>query len=69
MENLRSKTENHLKAAGKTYWQHLYGASKTAVECFHAGAAAIIHGVLPFLFEHTASDKIRKMYSRQNPDR
>lgn len=27
----------------------------------------MIHGVLPFVFETTASDTIRKIYQRQNP--
>ncbi|MCX6124287.1 MAG: DUF6356 family protein [Proteobacteria bacterium] len=39
---------------------------KTSNQCLLAGTAAFIHGLLPFLFETTASDTIRKIYHRQN---
>ncbi len=69
MKRLRRKVAEHLQGANKTYSQHLVGATKTGMECLFAGAAAIIHGMFPVLFEKTASDMIRKIYQRQNPTR
>ena len=67
MKSIKQETKSHLQAAGKTYSQHLKGALKTSGQSLFAGTAAMVHGVLPFLFETTASDTIRKMYRRQNP--
>lgn len=67
MKELREKITSHLIEANKTYFQHMRGAAKTCRQCFLAGTAAMIHGVLPFVFETTASDTIRKIYQRQNP--
>jgi hypothetical protein len=67
MKGVARKARAHLDEAGKSYLQHLRGAARTSRQCFLAGTAALIHGVLPFLFVTTASDAVREMYRRQNP--
>ena len=67
VKRIKREITGHLKAANKTYSQHLKGAMKTGAQSLFAGTTAMVHGVLPFLFETAASDTIGKIYRRQNP--
>jgi hypothetical protein len=66
---MKTKVTSHLEEANKNYFEHLSGAFLTTRQCFAAGTAALIHGIFPFLFETTASDTIRVIYRRQNPEK
>lgn len=55
----KSFTE-HPKLAGENYWQHLGFTIVMSARLIGSGIALIIHGLLPFLFVHTASDAIRE---------
>lgn len=44
-------SENHLEEVEKNYFQHLFGAWKVA-------SILIIHGLLPNVWKHKASDII-----------
>jgi hypothetical protein len=61
-----SRLTEHLSNTNKSYFGHFRGALLTSIECFVAGLAALLHGLLPFILETTASDKIREIYKRQN---
>lgn len=52
---------DHPEQTGETYLQHLAFTARTTVELFCIGAALIIHGLFPFLFETTASRGIRRL--------
>ena len=54
----------HPASVDETYLQHLCFAMTFSLKLFGAGLAALVHAFLPFLFEKTASDAIRKMYAR-----
>ena len=45
------ETDNHLKDVNKTYLEHLVGAWKVAF-------VLIVHGLLPNIWKHKASDII-----------
>ncbi|MFW0778083.1 MAG: DUF6356 family protein [Rickettsiales bacterium] len=53
---------DHPKDIGENYFQHLTFTIKMMFRFMWVGAAMVIHGLLPFLFEHTGSEQITKMY-------
>jgi Family of unknown function (DUF6356) len=53
----------HPDALGETYLQHLWHALSYSGRMFLAGGAALVHALLPFLFEKTASNMIKTMYA------
>ena len=46
---------NHPHHAGESYWVHFKFAIWAGFRMILAGIICIIHGCVPFLFEHTAS--------------
>jgi len=50
----------HPKAAGETYWQHFAFTISMATRLGLCSMALIIHGIFPFLFVHTTSNKMKK---------
>jgi hypothetical protein len=54
----------HLDVVDETYAQHFRHATSFALEMFAAGLACLVHAVLPFLFERTGSDCIRRLHER-----
>lgn len=55
---------DHPGTVGETYFGHMAFAAWFASRLFMAGAAALIHALLPFLFETTASSIVRELYER-----
>ncbi|MFK7938176.1 MAG: DUF6356 family protein [Roseovarius sp.] len=54
----------HPHSVDETYFQHLLFAGRFSLLLFGAALAALIHAVLPFLFEKTASRMIAQMYAK-----
>jgi len=54
----------HLEAVDESYFEHMRFAGWFAGQLFLAAGAALIHALLPFLFESTASTIIRRLYER-----
>ena len=57
---------DHPASVEETYFEHLRFAGWFAARLFAAGGAALVHAVIPCLFEKTTSNLIREMYSRIN---
>lgn len=55
---------DHPASVNETYFQHLCFASSFAVTLFAAGGAALVHAIIPPLFETTASRQIAKLHAR-----
>jgi len=53
---------DHPHQGGETYLQHLAFTARMTIELFCIGAALIIHGLFPFLFETTASRGINRLH-------
>lgn len=53
--------EKHLDKVGMTYFGHMAGAWKFAFKLQLAALAGLVHGLLPNLFETTASDTVKKL--------
>ena len=54
---------SHPASVDETYGEHFLFATSTGLKLLGAGAAAVIHGFLPFLFETTASGMMKKLHS------
>jgi hypothetical protein len=55
---------DHPASVDETYFGHMAFAGWFAGRLFMAGAAALVHAFLPFLFETTASRIVRELYER-----
>lgn len=55
---------DHPASIGETYFGHMAFAAWFSSRLFLAAFAALIHALLPFLFETTASRIIRELYER-----
>ncbi|MEP1198828.1 MULTISPECIES: DUF6356 family protein [unclassified Tateyamaria] len=55
---------NHPRQVDETYAEHAVFASGFAFRLFLAGGAALVHAIIPCMFEKTASRMIADMYAR-----
>lgn len=55
---------DHPKSVGETYLQHFCAASGFAFAMIGAGAACLIHALIPGLFVQTGSAAIERLYDR-----
>ena len=62
--NLAKLFTDHPASVHETYFGHMAFAAWFASRLFMAGGAALIHAVLPFMFETTASRIVRELYER-----
>lgn len=54
----------HPRTVDESYFEHLLFAGRFAIRLFAAGGAALVHAVIPCLFEKTASRMIAQMYAQ-----
>ena len=54
---------DHPNSAGETYSEHLGIAMRFGARLFCAGCAAIVHAVIPALFQTTASRMVEAMHA------
>ena len=54
----------HPATVGETYGEHLVFASGIGGRLLLAGAACLLHGIFPFLFERTGSRTIIDLHTR-----
>lgn len=55
---------DHPAKVDETFFQHMAFALKFAGLLFAAAGAALVHAIIPCLFEKTASQIIAKLYAR-----
>lgn len=55
---------DHPRSVDETYLEHAAFAGKFSVKLFAAGFCALVHAVIPCLFEKTASRMIAEMYAK-----
>lgn len=53
---------DHPRSVNESYFEHFLFAMRFSILLFAAACAALVHAVLPFMFEKTASSLIKKMY-------
>jgi hypothetical protein len=64
MQTLRRVFLSHPQAVDESYGEHFLFALGFAARLLGAGLAALVHAVIPCLFETTASRMIREMHDR-----
>ena len=55
---------SHLESVNESYFQHMRFAGWFASRLLMAGGAALVHAVIPCLFEKTASRMICQIHDR-----
>lgn len=55
---------DHPASVNESYLEHARFAAGFAFWLLAAGLAALVHALLPFAFEKTASNIIRRLYAR-----
>lgn len=54
----------HPHSVDESYLEHAAFAGRFSLRLFAAGAAALVHAMVPCLFEKTASRMIAEMYAK-----
>lgn len=62
IQSIRTAFTAHPASVNESYFEHLLFAGRFSARLFGAGLAALIHAILPFMFEKTASNLIRQMH-------
>jgi hypothetical protein len=55
---------DHPGSVDETYLEHAAFAAKFSLTLFAAAGAALIHAILPFTFQKTASTIVARLYAR-----
>lgn len=55
---------SHPQSVDESYGEHAVFAGGFALRLFLAGGAALVHAIIPCLFEKTASSMIADMYAK-----
>ena len=55
---------DHPESVGESYFEHMRFAFGFGLTLLGAAMAALIHGLLPFAFETTASRTIKRLHAR-----
>jgi hypothetical protein len=61
VQNFFRQFRTHPASVGESYTEHLMFATRFALTLFMLGGAALVHALIPPLFEKTASNAIRQM--------
>ena len=64
MVNISRAFTEHPASVGESYSEHLFRAVYFGTRMVLAGAACLVHGVLPFLFVRTGSRAIAELNDR-----
>ena len=64
MTRILAAFTQHPASADETYGEHFRFALGFSLTLFAAAGAALIHALLPFAFEKTASKLVAKLYNR-----
>ncbi len=54
----------HPASVGESYLEHAAFAGRFSLALFAAAFAALVHALLPFVFEKTASRTVARLYAR-----
>ena len=55
---------DHPRSVDEGYFEHMSFAGKFSLQLFAAGLCALIHALIPCLFEKTASGMIARLYAK-----
>ena len=58
---MKNPFTDHPSKVDETYFEHMQCAFKFFYTLFGLSLAVLVHAIFPFLFEHTASNGIKKL--------
>jgi hypothetical protein len=61
---MKNLFQTHPQSVDETYFEHMAFAGRFSGKLFLAAGAALVHAILPFMFEKTASRMIAQMYAK-----
>ena len=63
------KSQEHLNSVNESYAEHMSVAFKVGSKMIISGFMALIHGLIPAIFERNASNRIKELYNFINQKR
>jgi len=63
------KSKQHLRSVNENYFEHMLIALKVSSSMFYGSLLALIHALIPGLFQTSASNKIKELYEFINKER
>ena len=63
------KSKDHLSSVNENYFEHMLVALKVSFNMFYGSLLALIHGLIPGIFQRSASNKIKELYEFINKPR
>ena len=63
------KSKQHLRSVNENYLEHMLVAFKVSYNMLYGSLLALIHGLIPGLFQTSASNKIKELYEFINKKR
>lgn len=64
LNNLVRACSEHPGSVGQSYWQHFRFSSCMSIRLLKAAFTALVHALIPGMFQSTTSRAITDMYSR-----
>ena len=63
------KSKEHLNSVNESYLVHMNIATNVGLKMLSGGLMALIHGIVPGIFQTDASNKIKELYEFINKNR
>ena len=63
------KSKQHLYSVNESYFKHMKVTVKVGLNMILGGLMALIHGLIPSIFQTNASNKIKELYEFINKQR
>ena len=63
------KSKEHLNSVNESYFEHMSIATNVGFKMLSGGLMALIHGIIPGIFQIDASNKIKELYEFINKNR
>jgi hypothetical protein len=54
----------HPRGVGESYWEHALVAGRFGSTMVVGGVCCLVHAVVPALFPHSASERVKQLYLR-----
>ena len=66
---MTKKSRQHLYSVNESYFKHMKVATNVGLNMILGGLMALIHGLVPGIFQSNASNKIKELYEFINKQR
>ena len=63
------KFKEHLNSVNESYFEHMSIATNVGFKMLSGGLMALLHGIVPGIFQTDASNKIKELYEFINKNR